>query len=208
MAASIFSMRKIGFINLVLPAADETGPPPPACSGDWDHAMKILADRCVTNHSRAADFDNPIVDCKAAVSAPIRCSYPPSSRRTGATVTGRVPYPLWLRWDVPHGMVDTAALLAMVQANLEPYAQECQVAYAQSRLVHGDLARGRAKLIVVLAPGHRDNAEVQRMLTDVAGQAQERTLKQLQAGRDIEPGRAQLRISPRERWVAHSRISA
>ena len=71
----------------------------------------------------------------------------------------------------------------------------------------GDLARGRAKLIVVLAPGHRDNAEVQRMLTDVADQAQERTLKQLQAGHDIEPGRAQLRLSPRERWIAHSRIS-
>ena len=26
MAASIFNMRKIGFINLVLPAADGTGP--------------------------------------------------------------------------------------------------------------------------------------------------------------------------------------
>jgi hypothetical protein len=171
--------------------------------------MKILADRCVSNRSPATSDrdDDVIADCQAAISAPIRCSYPPSSRRTGATVTGRVPYPLWLRWDVPHDMVDTPQLLAKVQANLEPYAQECQVAYAQSRLVHGDLARGRAKLIVVLAPGHRDTAEVQRMLTDVADQAQERTLKQLQAGHDIEPGRVQLRISPRERWIAHSRIS-
>jgi hypothetical protein len=211
MAASIFNMRKIGFINLVLPAADDTGPPPAAWSGDWDHAMKMLADRCATDRSPTADdtdAEEAILDCKFAVSTAMRCTYPPSSRRTGASVTGRVPYPVWLRWDVPHGVVDTPRLLARVQANLEPYAEQFEVAYAQSRLVHGDMIRGRAKLIVVLAHGHRDNVQAQRLLTDVAERAQERTLKQLMSVQDVEPGRARLYMSPRERWLAYARVSS
>src|SRR5262249_1279619 len=101
LAASIFNMRKIGFINLVLPAAEDTCPPRPAGSCDWDHAMKALADRCTTDHTQATDDTNDesvFTDYRFAISAPMRCSYPPSSRRTGAIATGRVPYPLWLRW--------------------------------------------------------------------------------------------------------------
>jgi hypothetical protein len=173
--------------------------------------MKALADRCATDHTQATDEPNDesvFTDYRFAISAPMRCSYPPSSRRTGATATGRVPYPLWLRWEVPHRMVDTPQLLAKVQANLEPYAQQREVAYAQSRLVHGDVVRGRAKLIVVLAHGHRDNAEAQRVLTDAAERAQERTLKDLLAIQDVdEPGRVRLRMSPRERWLAYARVS-
>jgi hypothetical protein len=206
MAASVFNMRRIGFINLVLPAVDDTGPPPPAWSGGWDHAMKQLSDRCATAFYDKDD-GSAVPDAKFAVSTPMRCTYPASSRRTGAAVTGRIPYPLWLRWEVPHGAVDAPRLLARVQANLEPYANECEVAYAQSRLVHGDVVRGRAKLIVVLAEGQPDIEQAQRMLTDVAERAQERTLKQLLAAHDAEPGRVRLRMSPRERWLAYARVS-
>jgi hypothetical protein len=210
LAASICSMRKIAFITLVLPAAEGIGPPPPAWSGDWDHAMKTLADRCATDgapDTTERNDDGAVTDCKFAVSAPMRCSYPPSSRRTGASMTGRVPYPLWLRWEVPHRTIDTPGVLAKVQANLEPYTQECEVAYAQSRLVGGDVVRGRAKLIVVLADGHRDHSEAQRVLTDVAERAQERTLEQALAQRDIA-ARARLRLTPRERWLVYTRVSA
>src|SRR5262249_60989608 len=103
-----------------------------------------------------------------------------------------------LRWEVPHRMVDPPQLLAKVQANLEPYAQRCEVAYAQSRLVHGDVVRGRAKLIVVLAHGHRDNAEAQRVLTDAAERAQERTLKELLALQEVQPGRGRPRVRAHE----------
>jgi hypothetical protein len=210
LAASISTMRRIGFVNFVLPAAEGTGPPPPAWSGDWDHAMKMLADRCAVDGSRNATDrgdESAVTDCKFAVSAAMRCSFPASSRRTGATMTGRVPYPVWLRWEVPHRMVDTPGLLARVQSNLDPYAQECEVAYAQSRLVRGGVVRGRAKLIVMLADGHRDNAEAQRVLTDVAERAQERTLEQVLARQGIA-GRVRLRLTPRERWLVYSRVSA
>jgi hypothetical protein len=211
LAASVSSMRGLNFIHLVLPARDQAGPPPPAWSGGWDEAVTTLADRCATDgwpgdHSR--DSENLVTDHKFAVSAPMRCSYPQSSRHTGASTTGRVPLPLWLRWEVPHRTIHTPGLLADVQANLRPYAQQCEVAYAQSRLVRGDLVRGLAKLIVVLDHGHRDHAEAQRLLTDVAERAQERTLKKLLATQDLEAGRTRLRMSPRERWLAYTGVSA
>lgn len=210
LAASISTMRKTAFINLVLPAADGIGPLPPAWSGDWEHAMKMLADRCATDGTPDATGRNDesvVNDCKVAISAAMRCTYPSSSRRTGASITGRVPYPLWLRWEIPDRMTDTPGLLAEVQANLEPYTEQCEVAYAQSRLVGGDVVRGRAKLIVVLADGHRDHTEAQRVLTDVAERAQERTLEQVLALRGIA-ARARLRLTPRERWLVYTRVSA
>jgi hypothetical protein len=211
LAASISNMRRIGFINLVLPAAEDAGPPPPAWSGDWDHAMKTLVDRCATDRGtdpQGKDDESVVNDYKFAVSPPMRCVYPASSRRTGASATGRVPYPVWLRWEVSHHMIDTPGLLAKVQANLEPYAQQCEVAYAQSRLVRGNLVRGRAKLVVMLAQSHPDGTEAQRMLIEVAERAQERTLEQLLAIRTAEAGRARLRMSPRERWLVYARVSA
>jgi hypothetical protein len=75
-------MRKIGFINLVLPAGEDAGPPPPAWSGDWDHTMKTLADRCAT--AQGTGGESVVADYKVEVSPPIRCVYPASSRRTGA----------------------------------------------------------------------------------------------------------------------------
>jgi hypothetical protein len=105
-------------------------------------------------------------------------------------------------------MIDTPGLLAMVQANLAPYAQHCEVAYAQSRLVRGNLVRGRAKLVVMLADSQPDGTEAQRMLVEVADRAQERTLEQLLAIRDVETGRARLRLSPRERWLVYARMSS
>ena len=210
LAASFCSMRKIGFDHLVLPATDHAGPPLPAWSGDWDEAMNTLADRCATAPGEDSDGgdENLVVNKTFAISTTMRCFYPQSSRRTGASATGRVPYPLWLRWEVPHRVIHTPRLLANVRVNLQPYAQQCEVAYAQSRLVRGDVVRGQAKLIVVLAHGHRDHAEAQRMLTDAAERAQEETLKQLLAARDIEAGRTRLRMSPRERWLAYAGVSA
>jgi hypothetical protein len=211
LAASISNMRKIGFINLVIPAGEDAGPPPPAWSGDWDHAMKTLVDRCATDRcadAQGKDDESVVADYKVAVSPPMRCVYPASSRRTGASATGRVPYPVWLRWEVSHHIIDTPGLLAMVQANLAPYAQECEVAYAQSRLVRGNLVRGRAKLVVVLADSQPDGAEAQRLLIGVADRAQERTLEQLLAIRNVETGRARLRLSPRERWLVYARMSS
>jgi hypothetical protein len=210
LAASSSGLRGIGFDHLVLPAADHDGPPHPAWSGGWDEAMETLADRCATDRWRSADYkgdENLLINYKFAISTSMRCSYPQSSRHTGASATGRVPYPLWLRWEVPHRTVHTPGLLAEVQANLQPYAQQCEVAYAQSRLVRGDMVRGLAKLVVVLAHGHRDHTEAQRQLTDVAERAQEQTLKQL-AVRDIEAGRTRLRMSPRELWLAYAGVSA
>lgn len=206
-AASISSMRRIAFINLVLPAAVGTRPLPQPWTGDWDDAMKTLASRCAPDRSWQGDEtgdESVVTDCKFAVSAPMRCSFPPSSRRTGASTTGRIPYPLWLRWEMPHRAMDTPRLLAQVQANLKPYAEQCDVAYAQSRLVRSDVVRGRAKLIVVLLQGPRDHARAQQQLTDVALRTQEQTLEELLAVREIERARARLRISPRERWLAYA----
>jgi hypothetical protein len=210
LAASICSMRKIGFNHLVLPASETGGPPQPAWSGDWDDAMNILAKSCATAPCQESDDsgdENMVTNYKFAISPIMRCYYPRSSRRTGASTTGRVPYPLWLRWEVPHRVIHTPRLLANVQMNLQPYAEKCEVAYAQSRLVRGDVVRGQAKLIVVLAHGHRDHAEAQRMLADAAERAQEETLKQL-AARDVEIGRTRLRMSPRERWLTYAGVSA
>ena len=148
-----------------------------------------------------------MTDHKFVIGEPVRCSYPQSSRHTGASTTGRIPYPLWLRWEVPHRTVHTPALLADVQAHLRPYAQQCEVAYAQSRLVRGELVRGLAKLIVVLDHSHRDHAEAQRLLTDVAERAQEQTLRKLLTERDVEAGRTRLRMSPLERWLAYTGLA-
>lgn len=210
LAASIFIMRKIAFVNLILPAPDDAGPAVPAWSGDWDQAIATLVDRCAGDRwqiSGESGDEGRITDHKVALSAPIRCSYPPSSRRTGASMTGRVPYPLWLRWEVPWRTVDTPWILGRLRANLEPYTQQCEVAYAHSRVVRGDTVGGRAKLIVVLADGHRDHAEAERALTGVAERAQERTLEQLQAVPGIEAGRSRMRLSPRERWLAYGGTS-
>lgn len=208
LACAVTSMRRIAFINLVLPAANAPGPPPPPWSGDWDHAMKTLVDRCALVHPQLAAEgidESGVNDYKIAVSAPMRCVYPPSSRRTGASLTGRVPYPLWLAWDVPHPTVGTRGVLEEVKAGLAPYTEQCEVAYVQSRLVSGDVVRGRAKLVVVLARAHRDGVEAQRVLTEAAAYAEERTLERLLALPDVEPERVRLRLSSRERWTAQSR---
>lgn len=203
LAASICVMRKIGFIQLVVPASD-AGQPLPAWSGDWSEAVGVLAQRCATFPRQAPDDSgdaNVVTNYVFAISPTMRCYWPQSSRLTGASKTGRVPYPLWLRWELPHRLIHTPRLLANVQAKLQPYMQRCEVAYALSRLVRGDVVRGRAKLIVVLEHCYRDQAEAQRVLAEVAERAQEETLKQLDA-RDVETGRTQLHISPRERWLA------
>jgi hypothetical protein len=147
-------------------------------------------------------------DWQVAVSPAMRCSYPQSSQRTGATRTGRVPYPVWLWWQLPHRTVDTPRLLAEVQANLEPHTQQCEVAYAQSRLGRGDVVRGRAKLIVMLSEEHRDHAVVQRLLTDATEAAQQRTRERLPVLGPVEAGQVRLRLSPRERWLTYADISA
>jgi hypothetical protein len=206
LAASIFTMRKIAFVNLMLPVVDGVDPALPAWSGDWDPAIEMLADRCAIDRGQISNDTSEgslVTDHKVAISAPMRCSYPPSSRRTGASMTGRVPYPLWLRWQVPWRTVDTSWILGKLLANLEPYTEQCEVAYAHSRLLRGNVVRGRAKLIVVLAHGHRDHDDAQRAVTDVAERAQERTLEQLQAIPGIDRGRSRMRLSPRERWLAY-----
>jgi hypothetical protein len=209
LAASQCVMRKIGFNQLVVPASD-LGQPLPAWSGGWDEAVGILAQRCATFPRQEPDEGgdaNVVPNYVLAISPIMRCYWPQSSRRTGAARTGRVPYPLWLRWEVPHRLIHTPRLLANVQAKLQPYMQRCEVTYALSRLVRGDVVRGRAKLIVVLEHCYRDQAEAQRVLAEVAERAQEETLKQLDV-RDVETGRTRLRISPRERWLADVGISA
>lgn len=208
LAASVSSMRGIGFNHFVLPVPDASRTPPPAWSGGWHDAMRTLTERCAGDGHEYAGGGAPVINQKFAISSPMRCTFPASSRRTGASTSGRVPYPLWLRWEVPHRTVHTPGLLADVQANLKPYTEQCEVAYAQSRLVRGDMIRGLAKLVVVLNDGHRDHTEAQRQLADVAERAQESTLKMLQTVRDIEAGRTRLRMSPRERWLAYAGFSA
>ena len=208
LAASISSMQKTTFINLILPVASSAGTKVFPWSGDWHEALPML-DVCATNRYAAVEEtdDGPVADWKVAASAPIRCSYPQTSQRTGASASGRVPYPVWMWWQLPPGAIDTPLLLAKVQANLAPHTRRCEVAYAQSRLVRGDVVRGRAKLIVLLSQDHRDHAAVQRLLTDATERAQERTREQLLVLGRIDGGRARLRLSPRERWLADADYS-
>lgn len=209
LAASISSMRKTTFLNLVLPvvAGDESSAP--AWSGDWEEALRRL-EKCAGQPPGApATIDEHLVaDWKVAISPAMRCSYPPSSARTGATTTGRVPYPVWLWWQLPHRAVDTPRLLTEVQAALEPHARRCEVAYAQSRLVRGDLVRGRAKLVVLLSEGNRDHAAVQRLLSEATEAAEQRAREALFVAGRIDAGRFRLRLSPRENWLSYAGISA
>ncbi|MBM2615013.1 hypothetical protein JIG36_05500 [Actinoplanes sp. LDG1-06] len=202
LAASISSMRRTTFINLVLPvAAKETMP---QWSGGWPEALSRLAPGTPPD-----DTDQSLItDWKVAVSPAMRCSYPPSSQQTGATITGRVPYPIWLWWQIPHRTVDTPTLLSVVQSALQPHTRRCEIAYAQSRLCRGDVIRGRAKLIVMLSQEHRDHAAVQRLLTDATEAAQLRIRERLPALGRVDPSHIRLRLSPRERWLAYAGISA
>jgi hypothetical protein len=210
LAAAVSSMRKIGFINLVLPLGEGSDVAAPAWSGRWDDAVKLIAERCRTYRPDGADRgdDSAFAGFKVALSTPMRCSYPQSSRRTGASVTGRVPYPLWLRWDLPNRTVGSPLLLSMVEANLAPYAELTEVAYAQARVGRGDVVRGRAKLVVLLAQPPRDVADAQAVLNEVAERVQERTLEQLSDPRVVGAGRVRLRLSPRERWLTYAGVSA
>jgi hypothetical protein len=210
LAAAVSSVRKIGFINLVLPLAETAGLEAPAWSGNWDDGIKLIAERCRTYDAAGADHgDNgDFAGYKVALSPPMHCSFPRSSRRTGASVTGRVPYPLWLRWDVPNRTVGSPHLLSMVEENLAAYAEHTEVAYAQARVGRGDVVRGRAKLVVMLAQPPRDVADAQAVLNEVAERVQERTLEQLSDARLVGSGRVRLRLSPRERWLTYAGVSA
>lgn len=207
LAASISSMRKTTFINLVLPVAAEYSGKFPQWSGGWREALPRLVD-CAGHRPADEAGEGLIADWKVALSPPMRCSYPQSSQQTGATATGRVPYPIWLWWQLPYRTVDTPALLAEVQAALRPHTRRCEVAYAQSRLCRGDVVRGRAKLIVMLSQEHRDHAAVQRLLTDAVEAAQERIRERLPAVGRVDAGKVRLRLSPRERWLMYAGISA
>jgi hypothetical protein len=209
LAASISSMRKTTFINLILPVAADAPEEPARWTGGWLDALPRLG-ACAGPRTGAVDAarDSLIADWKVAVSPAMRCSYPPSSQQTGATFTGRVPYPIWLWWQVPHRTVDTPALLAEVQAALQPHTRRCEIAYAQSRLCRGDVVRGRAKLIVMLSQEHRENAAVQRLLTDATEAAQLRIREWIPTVGGVDPSKVRLRLSPRERWLAYAGISA
>lgn len=210
LAASISSMRKTTFINLVLPVAADSPPAAPArWTGGWREALPRLSG-CAGHRPAAADEpdDSVIADWKVAVSPAMRCSFPPSSQQTGATITGRVPYPIWLWWQLPHRTVDTPTLLAEVQAALRPHTRRCEIAYAQSRLCRGDVVRGRAKLIVMLSQEHRDHTLVQGLLADATEAAQLRIREWLPAYGRVDPAKVRLRLSPRERWLTYAEISA
>lgn len=204
LAASISSMRKTTFINLVLPVAADAPARSAAWSGGWLDALPRLTDCAGRPPGAAGEPDEGLIDdWKVALSPAMRCSYPQSSQQTGATTTGRVPYPIWLWWQLPHRAVDTPALLAEVQAALQPHTRRSEVAYAQSRLCRGDVVRGRAKLIVMLSQEHRDHAAVQRLLTDAAEEAQDRIRERLPALGGVDAGKVRIRLSPRERWLAY-----
>jgi hypothetical protein len=209
LAASISSMRKTTFINLVLPVAADFPGTLPQWSGGWLDALPRLG-ACVSHRPGAAEQadESLIADWKVAVSPAMRCSYPSSSQQTGATITGRVPNPIWLWWQLPHRTVDTPTLLSEVQAALQPHTRRCEIAYAQSRLCRGDVVRGRAKLIVMLSQEHRDHAAVQRLLADATDAAQLRIRERLPALGRVDPSKVRLRLSPRERWLAYSGVSA
>ncbi|GIM91886.1 hypothetical protein [Paractinoplanes toevensis] len=202
LAASISSMHRTTFINLVLPVAADAPEASQQWTGGWLDALSRLG-----GDADAEPDDSLIADWKVAVSPAMRCTYPPSSQQTGATTTGRVPYPIWLWWQLPHRTVDTPALLTEVQAALRPYARRCEVAYAQSRLCRGDLVRGRAKLIVMLSQEHRDHETVQRLLADATEAAQLRIREWLPALGRVDPSKVRLRLSPRERWLTYADIS-
>jgi hypothetical protein len=209
LAASISSMRRTTFINLVLPVAADAPDTLPQWTGGWLDALPRLG--ACTSHrpALAQPSDEGLInDWKVALSPAMRCSYPPSSQQTGATATGRVPYPIWLWWQLPHQTVDTPALLAEVQAALQPHTRRCEIAYAQSRLCRGDVVRGRAKLIVMLSQEQKDHAVVQRLLTDAAEAAQLRIREWLPALGRVDPSKIRLRLSPRERWLMYAGISA
>jgi len=209
LAASISTMRKTTFINLVLPVAADAPGRFPQWSGGWLDALPRLGDCAGHRPGAAGEADEGLIaDWKVALSPAMRCSYPQSSQRTGATTTGRVPYPIWLWWQLPYRTVDTPALLAEVQAALQPHTRRCEVAYAQSRLCRGDVVRGRAKLIVMLSQENRDHAAVQRLLTDATEAAQERLRERLPALGGVDAGKVRLRLSPRERWLTYAGISA
>ncbi|WP_433379336.1 hypothetical protein ACQPZX_13305 [Actinoplanes sp. CA-142083] len=209
LAASISSMRKTTFINLVLPVAADTPDTLPQWTGGWLDALPRLSAFAGHRPGAAGESDESVIaDWKVALSPVMRCSYPPSSQQTGATATGRVPYPIWLWWQLPHRTVDTPALLAEVQAALQPYTRRCDIAYAQSRLCRGDVVRGRAKLIVMLSQEHRDHETVQRLLTDATEAAQLRIREWLPALGQVDPSKIRLRLSPRERWLTYAGISA
>ncbi|SNY38441.1 hypothetical protein [Paractinoplanes atraurantiacus] len=208
LAASISSMRKTTFINLMLPVAADVPRLLPQWSGGWLEALPHIS--ASTGHPAAATEetdDSLIDDWKVAVSPAMRCTYPPSSQQTGATITGRVPYPIWLWWQLPHRTVDTPALLSEVQSALRPHTRRCEVAYAQSRLCRGDVIRGRAKLVVMLSEEHRDHAAVQRLLTDATEAAQFRIRERLPLLGCVDPSKIRLRLSPRERWLNYADIS-
>ena len=208
LAASISSMRKTTFINLVLPVNADDPQTHPQWSGGWLDALpRLSATAGHRRHGADQPGDSLIDDWKVAISPAMRCSYPPSSRQTGATFTGRVPYPIWLWWQLPHRTVDTPTLLAEVQAAMQPHARRCEIAYAQSRLCRGDVVRGRAKLIVMLSQEHRDHAAVQRLLTDATEAAQLRIRERLPALGRVDPSKIRLRLSPRERWLTYAGIS-
>lgn len=209
LAASISSMRKTTFINLVLPVAADAPETLPQWTGGWLDALPRLG-ACAGRPAEVAEQSDErlIADWKVALSPAMRCTYPPSSQQTGATATGRVPYPIWLWWQLPHQTVDTPALLAEVQAALRPHTRRCEIAYAQSRLCRGDVVRGRAKLIVMLSQEHRDHAAVQHLLTDAAEAAQLRIREWLPALGRVDPSKIRLRLSPRERWLMYAGISA
>ncbi|MBL7252892.1 hypothetical protein [Paractinoplanes lichenicola] len=209
LAASISSMRKTTFINLVLPVDPEVPEELPPWSGGWLDALPRLSGFATLRPAVTDRADDSLIaDWKVAVSPPMRCTYPNSSQQTGATTTGRVPYPIWLWWQIPHRTVDTPALLGVVQAALQPHTRRCEIAYAQSRLCRGDVVRGRAKLIVMLSQEKRDHAAVQRLLTDATETAQLRIREQLPALGRVDPSKVRLRLSPRERWLTYAGISA
>lgn len=208
LAASISSMRKTTFINLVLPVAVAGKFPP--WSGGWLDALPRLTESAVGGPPGVVEEtdEGVIADWKVALSPAMRCSYPQSSQQTGATTTGRVPYPIWLWWQLPYRTVDTPALLAEVQAALQPHTRRCEVAYAQSRLCRGDLVRGRAKLIVMLSQEHRDHTAVQRLLADATEAAQERIRERLPSLGGVDASKVRLRLSPRESWLTYAGVSA
>jgi hypothetical protein len=208
LAASITSMRKTTFINLILPVAAGVPDGQPQWTGGWPEALPRLGSLAGPRADVEDSSDESrIADWKVALSPAMRCSYPPSSQQTGATVTGRVPYPIWLWWQLPHRTVDTPALLAEVQAALQPHTRRCDIAYAQSRLCRGDVVRGRAKLIVMLSQEHRDHAAVQRLLTDATETAQLRIREWIPTVGGVDPSRVRLRLSPRERWLTYASVS-
>jgi hypothetical protein len=211
LAASVTSMQKIAFMTLLLPTDSIDARP---FSGSWESGLAELESLCGPGTGseiidlQGGESELLVADHKVAISQPLPCSYPAASRQTGASVTGRVPYPVWLAWQVPHRTIDTPRLLAEVGRSLASGTSSCEVLYAQSRLLSGDLVRGRAKLVVVLEHAFsRAGNQTQQELSLIAELAQERTLDRL-LDLGVEPGQVRLRLSPRERWLTYGGGSA